>query len=757
MDNYLELLNTEQQKAVKHTKGPLMVIAGAGSGKTRVLTFRIIHLIKQGVSPFNILSLTFTNKASKEMQNRIEEIVGDSLARNLWMGTFHSVFSRILRIESEKFGYPQNFTIYDTDDSKSLVKSIIKELNLDKEIYKVNIVRHRISSLKNNFITSKAYNKNTELIKQDTIAKRTDFGKIYQIYSNRCRKAFAMDFDDLLLKTYQLIKENPSVLLKYQEKFRYILIDEYQDTNHIQYLIIKKLSALNKNICIVGDDAQSIYSFRGANIQNILNFKIDYPNYTSYKLEQNYRSTSTIVNAANSIIKQNTQQIEKTVWTKNNSGEKIIVVKTQSDNDEGRLVSNTISDIQKRKQSKYDEFSILYRTNAQSRAIEESLRKSNIPYKIYGGLSFYQRKEIKDLLAYYRLTINPNDEEAFKRIINYPRRGIGATTIQTLIAFANNHNKSIWNIISDLNNIEINLSQNVKTRINDFVDMIKNFTNDAQHKDAYTIAEIIAKQTNLFDHLHNDKSPEGVSKFENIQELLNGIKHFSETTEKELNKLHNFMSDVALLTDQDQENKKDFNKVKLMTIHSAKGLEFPYVFIVGLEENLFPSIMSSGSLETLEEERRLLYVAITRAEQRLFISFASRRFKWGQFIDSEPSRFISELDDNYLHKIESELSEKDINTHKIYSKTKYLRQEKSPINQNYIPPKNYTKINNSKNIPTYNISKITNGLKVKHSRFGNGKVISVSGDGSNKKATVFFNGVGQKNLLLKFARLEIID
>jgi len=755
MDNYLELLNTEQKKAVKHTKGPLMVIAGAGSGKTRVLTYRIVHLLKQGISPFNILSLTFTNKASKEMQNRIEEIVGDSLARNLWMGTFHSVFSRILRIESDNLSYPTNFTIYDTDDSKSLVRSIIKELNLDKEIYKINIVRNRISSLKNNFITSLAYNKNAELIKQDIIAKRTDFGRIYQIYSNRCRKAYAMDFDDLLLKTYQLLEENPSILLKYQEKFKYILIDEYQDTNHIQYLIIKKLAALNENICIVGDDAQSIYSFRGANIQNILNFKIDYPKYTSYKLEQNYRSTSTIVNAANSIIKHNKQQIEKTVWTKNNTGEKIIVVKTESDNDEGRLVSNTISDIHKRKQAEYNEFSILYRTNAQSRAVEESLRKSNIPYKIYGGLSFYQRKEIKDLLAYYRVTINPNDEEAIKRIINYPTRGIGATTIQNLSTFANNHNKSIWQVINDLEKIEINLSQNVKKRLNDFITMITNFTNEAKHKDAYTIAEIIAKQTNLFHHLYNDKTPEGVSKFENIQELLNGIKHFSETTEKGLNKLHDFMSDVALLTDQDQENKKDFNKVKLMTIHAAKGLEFPYVFIVGLEENLFPSIMSGGSKETLEEERRLFYVAITRAEQRLFISFASRRFKWGQFIDSEPSRFINELDDNYLYKIETELREKDFNTYKIHPKTKYIR--KSPINQKFIQPKNYTKINNSKNIPTNNLSKITNGLKVKHSRFGIGKVISVSGDGSNKKATVFFNGVGQKNLLLKFARLEILD
>ncbi len=759
MNHYLQKLNTEQQKAATHIKGPLMVIAGAGSGKTRVLTYRIVHLLKQGISSFNILSLTFTNKASKEMKDRIEEIVGTSEARNLWMGTFHSVFSKILRFEAEKLNYPPNFTIYDTDDSKSLIRSIIKELNLDKDIYKVGMIRNRISSLKNNFITPEGYRTNSELNQQDKIAKRIDFGKIYQMYTQRCKKASAMDFDDLLLKTYQLFETNKEVLLKYQEKFKYILIDEYQDTNHIQYLIIKKLAALYKNICIVGDDAQSIYAFRGANIQNILNFKIDYPDYKAYKLEQNYRSTSTIVDAANSIIKHNEKQLKKNVWTENPTGEKIIVVKTGSDNDEGRLVANTIADLQIRNQAHSKDFAILYRTNAQSRALEESLRKRNIPYKIYGGVSFYQRKEIKDLLAYYRLSINPNDEEAFKRIINYPRRGIGATTIQTLTFFANTHNKSIWTVINHLDEIEININKGTKKKLEQFGLMIKNFIINNNKKDAYIAAEEIAKQTGLFNDLYNDKSPEGVSRFENIQELLNGIKDFSETAEKDSNKLSDFMEDVALLTDQDNEKENDFNKITLMTVHAAKGLEFSYVFVVGLEENLFPSMMSGESQESIEEERRLFYVAITRAKKRLFLSFASTRFKWGQFIDSQPSRFISELDNSYLEKEELSLNKRDSSPHTIYAKTKYKRKEFSPSTKKFITPKNLTNINRAKNIniSESDLSKITNGMQVKHNRFGEGKVINISGEGNNKKATVFFNGIGQKQLLLKFAKLEILS
>ena len=757
MEDYLRKLNPEQRNAVTHSTGPLMVIAGAGSGKTRVLTYRIVHLLKSGVYPHNILSLTFTNKASKEMRNRIELMVGESDARSLWMGTFHSVFSKILRFEAEKLNYPSNFTIYDTDDSKSLVRSIIKELNLDKDIYKVGMIRNRISSLKNNFITPSGYNSKSELNQQDKIAKRTEFGRIYQMYVQRCEKASAMDFDDLLLKTYQLLENHPDVLLKYQEKFKYLLIDEYQDTNHVQYLIIKKLAALNENICIVGDDAQSIYAFRGANIQNILNFKVDYPNYKTYKLEQNYRSTSTIVEAANSIIKQNEKQIEKNVWTSNTKGDKIIVVKTGSDNDEGRLVANTISDVQMRNQAHHKDFAILYRTNAQSRSLEESLRKRNIPYKIYGGLSFYQRKEIKDLLAYYRLAINPNDEEAFKRIINYPTRGIGTTTIQRLNVFANEHNKTIWEIINHLEETEININKGTQKKLKEFALMINNFIINSKQKDAHTIAEEIAKQTGLFNNLYTDKSPEGVSRFENIQELLNGIKDFSETAEQGVNKLPDFMADVALLTDQDKETDDDFNKVTLMTVHAAKGLEFPYVFVVGLEENLFPSMMSGESQENLEEERRLFYVAITRAKKRLFLSFASTRFKWGQLTDCQPSRFISELDDKFLEKHELTPKKKEYASHKIYAKTKYKKKTYSPATKKFVTPKNLTNINRAKNISINesDLSKIKTGMQVKHGRFGEGKVIAISGDGSNKKATVFFTGIGQKELLLKFAKLEL--
>ena len=756
MESYLQELNIDQQKAVKHVKGPLMVIAGAGSGKTRVLTYRIVHLLKNGVSPFNILSLTFTNKASKEMRNRIESIVGESVSKSIWMGTFHSVFSRILRAESEKINYPTNFTIYDTDDSKSLVKSIIKELNLDKEYYKPGIIRSRISSLKNNFISPDNYNSNSEINQQDKIAKRTEFGRIYKMYTQRCEKASAMDFDDLLLKTHQLLSSHADLLLKYQEKFKFILIDEYQDTNHVQYLIIKQLAALYENICIVGDDAQSIYAFRGANIQNILNFKIDYPDFTTYKLEQNYRSTSTIVSAANSIIQHNEKQIQKNVWTENIVGDKIIIVKTDNDNDEGRLVANTISEIQSKHEALNKDFAILYRTNAQSRALEESLRKRNIKYKIYGGLSFYQRKEIKDLLAYYRLSINPNDEEAFKRIINYPTRGIGTTTIQTLNLYANSINKSIWDVISNLEKHNLKINNGTQKKLSAFALMINNFIISAKQNDAYTVSEEIAKQSGIFNHLHKDNSPEGVSRFENIQELLNGIKDFSQTAELSLNKLPDFMKDVALLTDQDLENEDDFNKVTLMTVHAAKGLEFPYVFVVGLEENLFPSMMSGQSQEDLEEERRLFYVAITRAEKRLFLSFARSRFKWGQYNESDPSRFINEIDEKYIEKHEAPSINKDFRPHKIFAK---IKKEKANTSVNKIyQGRKLTNINRSKNIniTESDLSKISNGMTVKHSRFGEGKVISISGEGSNKKATVFFNGIGQKQLLLKFAKLEII-
>ena len=751
MEDYLQELNTDQRKAVIQINGASMVIAGAGSGKTRVLTYKIAHLLKNGVNPFNILALTFTNKASKEMKGRIDKIVGGVKSKSLWMGTFHSVFSRILRIEAEKIQYPQNFTIYDTADSKSLIRSIIKDLNLDKEVYKVGTIQNRISSLKNNFITPEGYKNHPELTQTDLKAKRTEFGRIYHLYSQRCFKSGAMDFDDLLIKTYKLLEEFPELMHKYQKKFQYILVDEYQDTNHIQYLIIKKLAALNENICVVGDDAQSIYAFRGANIQNILNFKIDYPDYTLYKLEQNYRSTKNIVETANSLIRHNEKQIEKDVWTHNKKGEEIIVCESATDNDEGRLVANTINGLLS--EENYKDFAILYRTNAQSRALEEALRKIGIPYKIYGGLSFYQRKEIKDLLSYFRMTINPKDEEALKRTINYPARGIGATTLQKLIITANENDISIWEVIDEIDNYNVKINSGTKNKIVEYSTLIKSFSAESETKNAYDIAETITKSSGLFSLLNSDKTPEGVSRFENIQELLNGMKDFTENYDGELIPiLSEFMKDVALLTDSDKEKKEDYNKVTLMTIHASKGLEFPYVFVVGMEEGLFPSMMSGNSQSELEEERRLFYVAITRAEKRLFLSHSNIRFKWGQYIDSDPSRFLSELDQRYITKKNfAETQKIEQRPHKIFAKTK-TNFNKSSV------PKKFVRANSSdqSTIKQSDISELKNGQLVKHSKFGTGKVINIEGEGGNKKATVFFNGIGQKQLLLKFARLEIL-
>ena len=752
MKNYLNQLNPEQKKAVEHLDGPLMVIAGAGSGKTRVLTYRIVHLLQKNVSPFKILALTFTNKAAKEMRSRIDEVVGTTISSNLWMGTFHSVFSRILRIESEKLNYPQNFTIYDTEDSKSLLRSIIKELNLEKDHYKVSVILNRISSLKNNFISSKNYSKYHELIQGDKIAKRPDFERVYRMYDQRCFKSSAMDFDDLLLKTHYLLDNHPESLLKYQNKFQYILIDEYQDTNHVQYLIIKKLAALNENICVVGDDAQSIYSFRGAKIENILNFKNDYPDYKSYKLEQNYRSTSTIVETANSLIDFNENQIKKTVWTDNEKGEKIILCKCNSDSDEGRLVANTIFEIKLREQVFPKDFAVLYRTNAQSRSIEEALRKKNIPYKIYGGLSFYQRKEIKDILAYCRLTINPNDEEAFKRVINYPSRGIGNTTLQKIIATSNNSNVGIWDLINNLDNFEHSINKGTSKKINEFASLIKSYISLLNKYDAYYLAEHIAKSSGIFNDLYHDKSPEGVSRFENIQELLNGLKDFCESNDESL--LSHYMRDVALLTNQDNEKKEDFNKVTLMTVHAAKGLEFPYVFVVGLEHNLFPSLLSSDSQESLEEERRLFYVAITRAEKRLFLSHTTNRFRWGNYIFCEPSQFLSELDEKHIIKKEAETKkEKKISRNFNFQNTKQKNTNKIK------PPIGFKKVNKKLNISKISnddLSKLKNGAIVKHNKFGKGKVIEISGDNFDKKAKILFENFGEKQLLLRFAKIEIV-
>ena len=628
-----------------------MVIAGAGSGKTRVLTYRIAYLLEKGVDAFNILSLTFTNKAAREMKERIGKLVGETEAKNLWMGTFHSVFARILRIEASKLGYPTNFTIYDADDSKKVVANIIKEKNLDKDIYKAKSIISRISSLKNNLITPKAYFQNGELQAQDSTAKIPMFGEIYQGYTERCFRAGCMDFDDLLLKTNELMYTFPDVLAKYQNRFKYISVDEYQDTNHSQYLIVKALAAKFENICIVGDDAQSIYAFRGANIRNILNFQKDYPDTKLFKLEQNYRSTNNIVQAANSIIEKNKEQIHKNVWTQNSGGEKIIVHKSISDTDEGNYVATNVWQTSMNENAKHDDFCVLYRTNAQSRSFEDALRKKNIPYKIYGGLSFYQRKEIKDVLAYLRLIINPKDEEAFRRVINYPARGIGATTLAKLVLAAERENCSLWEVCERIQRIECGLNKPTVRKINDFSTLINSFEILSKQQDAFDLVAHVAKSVGLIKVLGEDKTPEGVTRYENVQELLNGIKDFTEQ-QKELAEgdasLANYLSDIALLTDRDNEVDDGTPKVSMMTIHLAKGLEFPYVYIVGLEENLFPSMMSSGSRSELEEERRLFYVALTRAEKRAHLTYAHTRYRWGKLIDCEPSRFIDEIDETYL-------------------------------------------------------------------------------------------------------------
>ncbi|MDX1349607.1 MAG: 3'-5' exonuclease [Putridiphycobacter sp.] len=639
--NYLETLNPAQLDAVKNVDGPTMVIAGAGSGKTRVLTFRIAYLMEKGVDPFNILSLTFTNKAAKEMKERIGSIIGDTDARNITMGTFHSVFARILRHHSEKLGYPSNFTIYDTQDSRSLLRTIIKELKLDDKVYKPAMVAGRISSAKNNLISAVAYETNSDVINEDRQSGRPRLFEIYKAYEKRCFLAGAMDFDDLLFKTNVLLRDFPDVLHFYQHRFKYILVDEYQDTNYSQYLLVKKLAAVFQNLCVVGDDAQSIYSFRGANIQNILNFKSDYPDHKVFKLEQNYRSSQTIVNAANSVIAKNKDQIQKNVWTSNDEGKKIKVIRTLTDNEEGKLIAQEIFETKQNENAKNSDFAILYRTNAQSRSFEEALRKYNLPYKIYGGLSFYQRKEIKDILAYYRLTANHQDEEAFKRIINYPKRGIGNTTIEKIVVAANHYGVSLWDIIESPSQYPTDIASGTRSKLSQFVTHIKSFAVDLDKKDAYTLAQHIAVTSGILKDLYADKSPEGVSRYENIQALLAGIKEFTASvSEGETAFLSDFMVDVALLTDADNEKDEDKDKISLMTIHASKGLEFPYVFVVGLEENLFPSQMALNSRTELEEERRLFYVAITRAERDCTLSFATSRYRWGNLITSESSRFI---------------------------------------------------------------------------------------------------------------------
>lgn len=772
MEAYLKELNDAQRAPVLQKDGAMIVIAGAGSGKTRVLTYRIAHLMSQGVDPFNILALTFTNKAAREMKNRIAKIVGASEAKNLWMGTFHSIFAKILRFEADKLGYPSNFTIYDTQDSQSVVRSVIKEMHLDKDVYKYKQVYSRISSYKNSLITVKAYFNNPELMEADAMAKMPRLGDIYKAYVEKCFKAGAMDFDDLLLKTNELLTRFPDVLAKYQNRFRYILVDEYQDTNHSQYLIVRALSDRFQNICVVGDDAQSIYAFRGANINNILNFQKDYDDVQVYRLEQNYRSTKNIVNAANAIIEKNKTRLEKVVWTANDEGNKILVNRTMTDGDEGRFVASSIFENKMNHQLKDGDFAVLYRTNAQSRAIEDALRKKDIPYRIYGGLSFYQRKEIKDVLAYLRLVLNPKDEEALKRVINYPARGIGNTTIERLIVAANHYKRSMFEVMKNIGKIDLKINAGTKNKLQDFVTMIESFQVLNQGYDAFTITEHITKKTGLLQELKKDGTPEGIARIENIEELLNGMRDFVEE-QKEIadatGSLSEFMEDVALATDLDND-KGDSNRVALMTVHLAKGLEFPYVYIVGMEEDLFPSAMNLNTRSELEEERRLFYVALTRAEKQAYITYTQSRYRWGKLIDAEPSRFIEEIDERFLEYLTpitenryKPLLDADIFDEVDHSK---LRLKKPVAGK---PPTGPTEAQlrklrrlkpvSSETDKNFNAAdaNLKQGTHVEHVRFGKGKILKIEGKGADTKAEIDFENGGLKKLLLRFAKLKILE
>ncbi len=774
MEEYLSQLNEAQLAPTIHTEGALMVIAGAGSGKTRVLTYRIAYLMHKGVDPFNILSLTFTNKAAREMKQRIAQIVGNSEAKNLWMGTFHSIFAKILRFEADKLGYPSNFTIYDSQDSQRLISSIIKEMALDKDIYKYKQVHSRISSFKNSLITVKAYFNNPELMEADAMAKKPRIGEIYQHYVDRCFKAGAMDFDDLLLRTNELLNRFPEVLAKYQNRFKYILVDEYQDTNHSQYLIVKALADRFQNICVVGDDAQSIYAFRGANINNILNFEKDYENVKTYRLEQNYRSTRNIVEAANSIIDHNKTKLDKIVWTANDDGPKIIVNRLPTDGDEGRYVASSIFENQMTEQRKASDFAILYRTNAQSRAMEDALRKRGIKYRIYGGLSFYQRKEIKDVLAYLRLITNPKDEEALKRVINYPARGIGATTIDKLVLAANHYKCAIFQVMEGIDRIpELKINSGTKTKLQNFVNMIKSFQVTNQTADAFTLAEEVTKKTGLVQEFKKDATPEGIARIENVEELLNGMRDFVEG-QKEIDEatgsLAEFLEDVALATDMDKEV-DDEDRVALMTIHLAKGLEFPYVYIVGMEEDLFPSGMSMNTRSELEEERRLFYVALTRAEKQAYLTYTLSRYRWGKLIDAEPSRFIEEINDKYIENltpIDSYRYKSLINTDIFGEVDKSKLRQTKPVASS--PPPSHKPTDEqlqklrklrpittgTQKIDTETINKLVPGTRVEHMRFGIGQILNIEGSGQDKKAEIKFAQGGIKKLLLRFAKLKVL-
>ena len=738
---YLDNLNSNQKEAVIHENGPCLVIAGAGSGKTRVLTYRIAHLIKNGIDPYSILALTFTNKAAKEMKNRIEKIVGTE-ARSLWMGTFHSIFARILRTEGYKIGYPPNFVIYDTIDSKNLIKSIVKELNLDPKIYKENFVYNRISNAKNRLISPLEYKNNPIFQEEDSSSLRPMISEIYKKYTERCFKSQAMDFDDLLYNTNILFAEHIDILNKYQQLFQHVLIDEFQDTNYSQYLIIKRLASVNRNIFVVGDDAQSIYAFRGAEIRNILKFEDDFDDLKTVKLEQNYRSTKNIVNAANSVIDKNKSKISKEVWTENDEGELISIKKSFSDNEEGKIVSNLIFEEKNRNQLTNSNFAVLYRTNSQSRSIEEALRRIGLKYKVFGGVSFYQRKEVKDLIAYLRFSVNQNDEQSFRRIINYPRRGIGQTSVEKIITISNKENISLWEVVTKSSTL---LNSRINNLLIPFRDLIISFSNFSKNNDAFSTASHIASNSGLLKELWDDRSIEGISRYENVQELLNSIKEFIDNEENTEKKLDNFLQEISLMTDQDKgEEEEEGEYISLMTIHMAKGLEFPVVFIVGVEEDLFPSQMMISSREDLEEERRLFYVAITRAMKKLYLTYSKTRYRYGMLKDCEISRFIKEISPIYLD-IENFNVTKSLVKNVIKEKTKNL----SPIKK--------LKISSLPAGDPSQIDELIEGKKVKHHIFGIGTIKKIDLNSNQKKAIVNFKNVGEKTLLLNFAKLKVIN
>lgn len=768
MSELLDQLNEPQREAAACTDGPVMIIAGAGSGKTRTLTYRIAHLMELGVDPFHILALTFTNKAANEMKERIIKLVGGE-GRNLWMGTFHSIFARVLRAEASKLGYTSSFTIYDTDDSKAAIKQIVKQLNLDPKTYKPSFVLNRISMAKSNLLSPKDYQENPEIYQTDIDSKRPAIGQIYVMYDQRLHNSNAMDFDDLLFNMNILLRDFPDVLLKYQQRFRYIMVDEYQDTNYAQYLIVKKLAARNQNICVVGDDAQSIYAFRGANIQNIFNFKRDYPDMHLFKLEQNYRSTQNIVNAANSIISRNRDQIQKELWSDNGVGSRIKLIRAVDEKDEGMRVADSIQNFRLGEDAEYRDFAVLYRQNSLSRSIEDALRKMNIPYKIYQGLSFYGRREVKDVLAYLRLAINPHDDESLVRIINYPTRGIGQTTMDKIRVAAADNDISIWTVLENIQSFGLPIQSGAVQKITEFVYMIKRFESQVPSVDAFTLAKQIVYASGIIKALREEDDPESAERIENIDELMNSVQEFCEDEQeipegpeaqeapsKSFRTLDEFLQQVLLYTSEDKDKDKDANKVSLMTIHAAKGLEFPYVYVVGMEEQLFPSFLASSRAE-LEEERRLFYVAVTRAEKQVTLSYAQTRFNNGQRMGGEVSRFVEEIDPQYIEipSVRRSMPEPGTLPRAFFNAGKPAPEPQARFKKKAAP----TYVNHGPavvNSPA-EINSIMPGMKVSHEKFGIGKVLGVEGAGDSRKATVFFEGVGQKQLMLKFAKLSVVE